>query len=101
MVDEFSAFARMPAPVIRPEYRPNRARGNGAAERAAADQLAHRDSGRGRGAVRPRLMGQALTNLLQNAADAVAMRAAETSQRVARSDFPCSRARRRLAQRDR
>jgi two-component system nitrogen regulation sensor histidine kinase NtrY len=48
MVDEFSAFARMPQPVIRPE-----------------------NLGQNR-----RLMGQALTNLLQNAADAIAMRVA-------------------------
>ena len=78
MVDEFSAFARMPQPVIKPEdIGADRARGAGAAEdRAAADRL---DAPTFPTAARwcratARLMRQALTNLLQNAADAVAMR---------------------------
>ena len=45
MVDEFSTFARMPAPVMRPEsLERDRARGDGAAaRRAAADRLGGRN----------------------------------------------------------
>ena len=77
MVDEFSAFARMPQPVIKPEDLGLIAREALVLQknRASADHLAHRYSG-----ARPvvpcdrRLIRQALTNLLQNAADAVTMR---------------------------
>jgi two-component system nitrogen regulation sensor histidine kinase NtrY len=77
MVDEFSAFARMPQPVIKPED----------IGQIAREALVLQKTGRPgidwtvripeRGPVAPcdrRLMRQALTNLLQNAADAVAMR---------------------------
>ncbi|MBU8538228.1 sensor histidine kinase NtrY-like [Falsiroseomonas tokyonensis] len=75
MVDEFSAFARMPQPVIRPDRLDQVVR-----EALVLQQGAHPD-------IRyettipedlpplpmdRRLIGQALTNLLQNAADAVA-----------------------------
>ena len=79
MVDEFSSLrAHAAAGDQARGCRPHRARGSGAAEdRAAADRLAERDPrARADGAVRPPAAGQALTNLLQNAADAVAMREA-------------------------
>ncbi|MDJ0389820.1 PAS domain-containing sensor histidine kinase [Roseomonas sp. E05] len=77
MVDEFSAFARMPQPVIRPEPVDQVAR-----EALILQQHAHHDivystqipPEAPRVACDRRLIGQALTNLLANAADAVAMR---------------------------
>nr|WP_246522737.1 PAS domain-containing sensor histidine kinase [Neoroseomonas eburnea] len=80
MVDEFSAFARMPQPVIRPED-PNRL----LREALVLQRDAHPEITYGTTYADPaptvpcdrRLIGQALTNLLQNAADAVASRAAE------------------------
>ena len=79
MVDEFSAFARMPQPVMRPEDM-----GRIAREALVLPRQAHADivfdSGLipERGPVTAcdrRLMGQALTNLLRNAVDALTMRA--------------------------
>src|ERR1700761_3465164 len=77
MVDEFSAFARMPQPVIKPED----------IGRIPPETLVLQMNARPgidwtteipeRGPVVPcdrRMLRQALTNLLQNAADAVAMR---------------------------
>jgi len=77
MVDEFSAFARMPQPVIRPEPI-----GQVVREALILQQQAHHDivytthipEDAPRVACDRRLIGQALTNLLANAADAVAMR---------------------------
>nr|WP_305123206.1 PAS domain-containing sensor histidine kinase [Roseomonas sp. GC11] len=77
MVDEFSAFARMPQPVIRPEPLDQVAR-----EALVLQQNAHHairfetriPEGVPRTPCDRRLIGQALTNLLANAADAVAMR---------------------------
>ena len=77
MVDEFSAFARMPQPVMRPEPPDRMAR-----EALVLQQQAHPDitfTTRIPEAPPPvlcdrRLLGQALTNLLANAADAVRMR---------------------------
>ncbi|WP_235035272.1 PAS domain-containing sensor histidine kinase [Roseomonas sp. 18066] len=77
MVDEFSAFARMPQPVIRPEPIDQIAR-----EALILQQNAHPDIGFStripeaapRIPCDRRLIGQALTNLLANAADAVVMR---------------------------
>jgi two-component system nitrogen regulation sensor histidine kinase NtrY len=74
MVDEFSAFARMPQPVIRPENPAQVAR-----EALVLHQNAHHDivfstsipESSPRIRCDRRLMGQALTNLLANAADAV------------------------------
>jgi len=74
MVDEFSAFARMPQPVIRPEDPAQVAR-----EALILHQNAHHDivfstsipEASPRIRCDRRLMGQALTNLLANAADAV------------------------------
>jgi two-component system nitrogen regulation sensor histidine kinase NtrY len=75
MVDEFSAFARMPQPVIRPENL-----GVVMREALVLQTAAHPDIAYVTGIPDPapsvpldrRLIGQALTNLLQNAADAVA-----------------------------
>ncbi len=77
MVDEFSAFARMPQPVIKPEDI-----GRVVREALVLQQQAHPEikwvtdiPERGpRAPCDRRQLGQALTNLLQNAADAVAMR---------------------------
>ncbi|RKK04275.1 HAMP domain-containing protein [Pseudoroseomonas wenyumeiae] len=74
MVDEFSAFARMPQPVMRPEDPAQVAR-----EALVLQQNAHHDivfstdipPGLPRIQCDRRLLGQALTNLLANAADAV------------------------------
>ncbi len=77
MVDEFSAFARMPQPVIRPEDVGRVAREAMVLPRTAHPEIAYATDIPVQGPVAPcdrRLLGQALTNLLQNAADAVAMR---------------------------
>lgn len=86
MVDEFSAFARMPQPVMRPEPIDQVVR-----EALVLQQNAHHaiafetriPEGLPRLRCDRRLIGQALTNLLANAADAVAMRIqAETEQGI-------------------
>ncbi len=78
MVDEFSAFARMPQPAIRPEDVGRAAREALVLQRAAHPEISYLTGNiPPRGPVAPcdrRLLGQALTNLLQNAADAIAMR---------------------------
>jgi len=77
MVDEFSAFARMPQPVIRPEDIGLVAREALVLHRNAHPEIDWATDIPEQGPVAPcdrRLLGQALTNLLQNAADAVAMR---------------------------
>ncbi len=77
MVDEFSAFARMPQPVIRPEDLGRIAREALVLQRTARPEISWITDIPERGPVAPcdrRLLGQALTNLLQNAADAIAMR---------------------------
>ena len=77
MVDEFSAFARMPNPVIKPEDVGRVAREALVLPRTAHPEIIWRTDIPERGPVAPcdrRLLGQALTNLLQNAADAVRMR---------------------------
>jgi two-component system nitrogen regulation sensor histidine kinase NtrY len=77
MVDEFSAFARMPQPVIRPEDIGRVVREALVLPRQARPQIAWSTDIPAQGPLAPcdrRLLGQALTNLLQNAADAVAMR---------------------------
>ena len=77
MVDEFSAFARMPQPVIKPEDIGRIAREALVLQKTARPQIAWRTDIPERGPMAPcdrRLLGQALTNLLQNAADAVGMR---------------------------
>ena len=77
MVDEFSSFARMPTPVMKPESLERIAREAVVLQRVAQPkiiwdvQIEQPDL---RALCDRRLIGQALTNLLQNAADAVAMR---------------------------
>jgi two-component system nitrogen regulation sensor histidine kinase NtrY len=77
MVDEFSAFARMPQPVIKPEDVGRIAREALVLQRTARPGIEWVTVIPDRGPVAPcdrRMLRQALTNLLQNAADAVAMR---------------------------
>jgi two-component system nitrogen regulation sensor histidine kinase NtrY len=77
MVDEFSAFARMPQPVIRREDIGRVAREALILQQAARPQIHWSVEIPATGPIAPcdrRLLGQALTNLLQNAADAVAAR---------------------------
>jgi two-component system nitrogen regulation sensor histidine kinase NtrY len=80
MVDEFSAFARMPQPVIRPEPLAQIVREALVLQQAAHPEIAYDVRIPPDPPVVPadrRLIGQALTNLLQNAADAVAGRPRE------------------------
>ncbi len=80
MVDEFSAFARMPQPVIKPEDVGMVARETLVLQKTAMPTIKWSSDIPPRGPVAPcdrRMMRQALTNLLRNAADAVAMRERE------------------------
>jgi two-component system, NtrC family, nitrogen regulation sensor histidine kinase NtrY len=82
MVDEFSAFARMPQPVIRPEDLSQAVRDALVLQRHAHPEIAYEvelPKAAPVVACDRRLLGQALTNLLQNAADAVAGRAQQES----------------------
>jgi two-component system nitrogen regulation sensor histidine kinase NtrY len=77
MVDEFSAFARMPQPVIKPEDIGRIAREAMVLQRQAHPEITWVTDLPDRGPIAAcdrRLVSQALTNLLMNAADAVAMR---------------------------
>jgi len=77
MVDEFSAFARMPLPVLRPEDVGRVAREALILQRSARPEIVWATDIPERGPMAVcdrRLLGQALTNLLQNAADSVQMR---------------------------
>jgi len=77
MVDEFSAFARMPHPVLKAEDAGRIAREALILQRSARPEIVWETRIPERGPFAQcdrRLLGQALTNLLQNAADAVAMR---------------------------
>ena len=77
MVDEFSAFARMPQPVIKPEDVGQIAREALILQKTARPGIEWVTDIPARGPVVPcdrRMVRQALTNLLQNAADAVSMR---------------------------
>jgi two-component system nitrogen regulation sensor histidine kinase NtrY len=77
MVDEFSAFARMPQPVIKPEDLGQIVRETLILQKTALPRIAWSSDIPPRGPVVPcdrRMMRQALTNLLRNAADAIAMR---------------------------
>ena len=84
MVDEFSAFARMPQPVIKPEDIGRIAREALVLQKTARPQISWHTEIPDQGPVVPcdrNMLRRALTNLLLNAADAVTMRAAETGQR--------------------
>jgi two-component system nitrogen regulation sensor histidine kinase NtrY len=77
MVDEFSAFARMPVPVIRPEDVGRIAREALVLQKSAHPDIVWTTDIPERGPIAAcdrRQIGQALTNLLQNAADSIAMR---------------------------
>ncbi len=77
MVDEFSAFARMPQPVIRAEDIGRILREVLILQRHAHPEIAWTTRIPPAGPIAPcdrRLIGQAVTNLVQNAADAIAMR---------------------------
>jgi two-component system nitrogen regulation sensor histidine kinase NtrY len=79
MVDEFSAFARMPQPIFRSENLCRIAREAMVLQKSARPQIDWRvecPDEELRVQCDQRLLGQALTNLLQNAADAVVMRPA-------------------------
>ena len=83
MVDEFSAFARMPQPVIRPENLGRVMREALVLQQAAHPEITYRVGIPAESPTVPcdrRLIGQALTNLLQNAADAVAARPREDGE---------------------
>ena len=96
MVDEFSAFARMPVPVIKPEDIGRVAREAMVLQRNAHPEITWETQLPDRGPVAPcdrRLLVQALTNLLMNAADAVTMRQRQPGEpaasiRVALSEHP-------------
>ena len=77
MVDEFSSFARMPQPVMQMEDIGRVVRESMILQRNAHPEITYATSLADRGPAAKcdrRLLGQAMTNLLQNAADAIAMR---------------------------
>lgn len=77
MVDEFSAFARMPQPVMRPDDIGRTAREAFMLQKTARSGIRWVADIPERGPITlcdRRMIRQALTNLLQNATDAVAMR---------------------------
>jgi two-component system nitrogen regulation sensor histidine kinase NtrY len=77
MVDEFSAFARMPQPVLKTEDLAEIVRQAVFLQRNAHAEITYTVTiaeGLSPAICDRRLLGQALTNLLQNAADAVAAR---------------------------
>ena len=83
MVDEFSAFARMPMPVMKPEDIGRVAREAMVLQRDAHPDVTWVTDVPERGPIAAcdrRLLGQALTNLLINAADATKMRAREPGE---------------------
>ena len=83
MVDEFSAFARMPQPVIKQEDVGRIARESLILQRQAHPEIIWTIDAPDRGPTAPcdrRLVSQALANLLMNAADAVSMRARDENE---------------------
>lgn len=77
MVDEFSSFARMPQPIIKTEDVGRVVREALILQKSAHPEIPWHIDIPERGPLAPcdrRQLGQALTNLLQNAADAIAMR---------------------------
>ncbi len=91
MVDEFSAFARMPMPVMQREDVGRIVREALVLQRSARPEIAWTTDIPERGPIARvdrRLLGQALTNLLQNAADAIAMRPAPAEAGQAEATMP-------------
>ncbi len=85
MVDEFSRFARMPTPQMRPEDVGRIAREVFVLRRIARPDLVFTSDIPEKGPVAAcdgRLLREALTNLLQNAEDAVAMAAADGAGQI-------------------
>ncbi len=83
MVDEFSAFARMPQPLIKQEDLSRIVREALILQKSAHPELRFQTDLPDRGPIVPcdrRLIGQALTNLLQNAADGIGMRPVEPGE---------------------
>lgn len=81
MVDEFSAFARMPQPLIKPADLSRVIREALVLQRGAHPEIRFETDLPDHGPQVPcdhRLIGQGLTNLLQNAADSVSMLPAES-----------------------
>ena len=86
MVDEFSSFARMPQPVMQIEDIGRVVRESLILQRNAHPEITYTTDLPDRGPRAKcdrRLLGQALTNLLQNAADAISMRGAGEGGRIA------------------
>lgn len=82
MVDEFSAFARMPQPIIKPDDVGRIAREALVLQKTARPDVRWTVAIPEEGPIAPcdrRMVRQALTNLLQNAADAVSMREGASS----------------------
>jgi two-component system nitrogen regulation sensor histidine kinase NtrY len=88
MVDEFSAFARMPQPAIKPEDIGRVAREALVLQRDSRPWIDWRADIPANGPIGPcdrRLIGQALTNLLLNAVDAISMSTHPQQGRIALS----------------
>ncbi|MBO1327687.1 PAS domain-containing sensor histidine kinase [Acetobacter suratthaniensis] len=86
MVDEFSAFARMPQPVMKDEVLSRIVREVLVLQRNAHPEIHYHFEVEGEGPVvrcDRRLISQALINLLQNAADAIAMVSRDDGQKAA------------------
>ena len=92
MVDEFSSFARMPAPVIRSEEAQELVRHAVFLQRVAQPQIAFEVTAPAEPIVFDcdgRLVSQALINVLKNAAEAIAARMAEATRRPGASPSTC------------
>ncbi|MCH2486914.1 MAG: ATP-binding protein [Erythrobacter sp.] len=84
MVDEFSSFARLPKPVFRPEDALDLTRQSMFLQEVGHSEIEYRLSGDVDGPIRIQCdrhqFGQALTNVLKNAAEAVEAEAARTTE---------------------
>ncbi len=89
MVDEFSAFARMPQPVMKDEVLSRIVREVLVLQRNAHPEIHYQFEVEGEGPVvrcDRRLISQALINLLQNAADAIAMVSRDDAQKAIKGE---------------
>jgi len=105
MVDEFSSFARMPVPVIRPQDAPELVRQAVFLQRVAQPQIEfeiHPPEGRIPLDCDGRLVSQALTNVLKNATEAIGARISSGDARPGRIgvDVSATTGRVRIAVRD-